>query len=114
MKDITIVTSLQDIRRHNMDGRKWDEYLEWFSGTLQINAPMVVFVDESLVKFVKHYRGDQKLNHHREIRRRSFPTKIEWMKLLHLKTIRNELQMHLGLSVSILCIQSFSSLSSGG
>lgn len=60
MKDITIVTSLQDIRRHNMDGRKWDEYLEWFSVTLQIKAPMVVFVDESLVKFVKHYRGDQK------------------------------------------------------
>lgn len=60
MKDITIVTSLQDIRRHNMDGRKWEEYLEWFAVTLQIKSPMVIFVDKDMVDFVKQHRGYQK------------------------------------------------------
>lgn len=27
---ITVVTSLYDIDRENLDGRSWDSYLEWF------------------------------------------------------------------------------------
>ena len=56
MKDITIVTALFNIQRENMDGRTWDEYLEWFSRTLKLKCPMVIFVEDSLVKFVENYR----------------------------------------------------------
>jgi hypothetical protein len=55
---ITIVTALYDIDRENMgDGRKFEQYLSWFKDTLKIQRPMVVFVDESLVSFVKEHRG---------------------------------------------------------
>ena len=52
----TIVTSLQNINRETLDGRNWESYLEWFSKTLQINAPMIVYVDEDLRDFVKQTR----------------------------------------------------------
>ena len=58
MKEVTIVTALFNIQRQNMDGRTWDEYLEWFSGTLKLKCPMVLFVEESLIKFVEEYRRD--------------------------------------------------------
>ena len=54
----TIVTSLYDIDRKKLDGRGWDEYLEWFSQTLKIKNPMVIFVDESLERFVLEKRGN--------------------------------------------------------
>lgn len=57
MKNITIVTALYNIQRQNMDGRKWDEYLKWFSETLKLNCPMVIFVEEELVDFVNQYRS---------------------------------------------------------
>ena len=60
MKDITIVTALFNIHRENMDGRTWDEYLQWFSQTLRLKCPMVVFVEEDLIDFVKEHRGDLK------------------------------------------------------
>jgi len=60
MKDITIVTALFNIQRENMDGRTWDEYLRWFSTTLKLKCPMVIFVEETLVDFVKKHRGSQK------------------------------------------------------
>jgi hypothetical protein len=53
---VTLVTSLYDINRHNLDGRTWDEYLEWFAKTLSLKSPMVVFVDSDLVEFVKEHR----------------------------------------------------------
>lgn len=53
---VTLVTSLYDINRSNLDGRTWDEYLEWFTKTLQLKSPMVVFVDQDLVEFVKEHR----------------------------------------------------------
>ena len=56
MKEITRVTALFNIQRENMDGRTWDEYLEWFSRTLKLKCPMVIFVEDSLVKFVENYR----------------------------------------------------------
>ena len=60
MKDITIVTALFNIQRQNMDGRTWDEYLAWFSETLKLQCPMVIFVEDELVEFVKDQRGDLK------------------------------------------------------
>jgi len=53
---VTLVTSLYDINRHNLDGRTWGEYLEWFGKTLQLKSPMVVFVDQDLVEFVQEHR----------------------------------------------------------
>ena len=60
MKDITIVTALFNIQRQDMDGRTWNEYLQWFSKTLELKCPMVVFVEESLADFVKEHRGSEK------------------------------------------------------
>lgn len=60
MKNITIVTALYNIQRQNMDGRKWNEYLEWFSKTLKLNCPMVIFVEEELVDFVNQHRSFDK------------------------------------------------------
>ena len=34
--DVTIVTALFNIEREQMDGRDWDEYLRWFTVTLQL------------------------------------------------------------------------------
>jgi len=59
----TIVTGLFDIKRNNMDGRSWNDYLDWFGKTLSINCPMVVYVEEKTISFV-------------EQKRNNFPTKI--------------------------------------
>jgi hypothetical protein len=54
---ITLVTALYDINReHNGDGRTFSQYLSWFSNTLRIPTPMVVFVPRSLVSFVLENR----------------------------------------------------------
>ena len=53
---VTLVTSLYDIDRSKLDGRTWDEYLEWFAKTLKLKSPMVVFVDEILTEFVRENR----------------------------------------------------------
>ena len=60
MKDITIVTALFNIQRQDMDGRTWNEYLQWFSKTLELKCPMVIFVEDELVDFVKEHRGSRK------------------------------------------------------
>lgn len=60
MKDITIVTALFNIQRQDMDGRTWDEYLQWFSKTLELKCPMVIFVEDELVDFVKEHRGSRR------------------------------------------------------
>lgn len=61
---VTLVTALYNINReHNGDGRSFDEYLLWFSQTLQIPSPMVIFVPNNLVSFVTEHR-------------KNFPTKI--------------------------------------
>lgn len=57
MSDLTFVTALYDIKRSEQgDGRKFDEYLNWFKETLKINNPMVIFVDKSLEDFVMDAR----------------------------------------------------------
>lgn len=52
----TVVTSLYDIDRKSLDGRDWSSYLDWFSKTLSISNPMVVFVKEDLRDFVEVHR----------------------------------------------------------
>ena len=54
---ITLVTSLYNIDRQSKgDGRSFDEYLFWFSETLQVKSPMVIFVEDYLKEFVEKYR----------------------------------------------------------
>ena len=56
MSKVTFVSALFNIDR--VDGRKWDEYLKWFDITLQLKVPMVLFVTEDLVEFVRERRVD--------------------------------------------------------
>ena len=56
MKEVTIVTSLFNIEREELDGRRWEEYLKWFSETLKLKCAMVIFVSEDLVSFVEEKR----------------------------------------------------------
>jgi hypothetical protein len=54
---ITLVTALYNIdRKGKGDGRTFDEYLSWFSETLKVKSPMVIFVEEALEDFVKEHR----------------------------------------------------------
>jgi hypothetical protein len=56
MKDVTIVSALFNIEREEIDGRKWDEYLDWFEKTLNLNCPMFLFITEDIRDFVEHKR----------------------------------------------------------
>ena len=56
MSKVTFVSALFNIDR--VDGRKWDEYLKWFDITLKLKVPMVFFVTEDLVEFVRERRAD--------------------------------------------------------
>lgn len=55
---VTLVTSLYNINRSEIDGREWDDYLTWFATTLKLKSPMVVYVEEDLVDFVNEHRGN--------------------------------------------------------
>ena len=68
MKKVCLVTALFDICRESVDGRKWEDYLEWFEKTLTINCPMVIYTEEKVKKFI-------------EKRRVGMPTKIVIQKL---------------------------------
>jgi hypothetical protein len=54
----TIVSALYNINRHLIDGRTWQYYLDWFSATLKLKCPMVLFVQEDIVDLVKNIRKD--------------------------------------------------------
>lgn len=57
--DFAIVTSLYNVKElQREDGRNWEDYVEWFSQTLKIKCPFIVFTDESLVDLVKEVRQD--------------------------------------------------------
>jgi hypothetical protein len=56
MKEVTIVSSLFNIKREKMDGRTWNEYLKWFEITLKVKCPMILFIIEDLVSFVEEKR----------------------------------------------------------
>jgi hypothetical protein len=61
---VAYVTALYNINRENKgDGRKWDQYLEWFKCTLQHNAPMIIFIPNELESFVKEHRPDHLHTH---------------------------------------------------
>lgn len=54
---VTVVTALYDIGREQRgDGRTFDQYLQWFAKTVQLNVPMVIFVDPKHESFVKTHR----------------------------------------------------------
>ena len=57
-KDFAIVSALFNIEREGMDGRAWQDYLDWFERTLKLRVPMVLFVTEDLEDFIKERRGD--------------------------------------------------------
>ena len=57
-KDFAIVSALFNIEREGMDGRAWQDYLDWFGKTLQLKVPMILFVTEDLVEFIQEQRGD--------------------------------------------------------
>lgn len=52
----TLVTALINIQREKDDGRKFQEYINWFAGVLKIPSPMVIFVEPELVDFVHQAR----------------------------------------------------------
>ena len=56
MKEVTIVTSLFNVKREGMDGRSWEEYLEWFEQTLKLKCSMVIFTTDDLVSFIEERR----------------------------------------------------------
>ena len=68
MKEATIITSLFNVKREGMDGRSWEEYLEWFEETLKLKCAMVIFTTEDMVSFI-------------EERRTSIPTEIITQKI---------------------------------
>jgi hypothetical protein len=63
MSSITLVTGLFNIGRANLDGqfgRPFEQYKEWFSQTMQIDLPMVVYCESVLEDFVLENRKGKK------------------------------------------------------
>jgi len=58
MSKVTLVSALFNIKREEMDGRAWEEYLKWFDVTLKLKCPMVLFVSGDLLSFVEKRRKD--------------------------------------------------------
>ena len=58
MSKVTLVSALFNIKREEMDGRTWEEYLKWFDITLKLKCPMVLFVSGDLLSFVEKRRKD--------------------------------------------------------
>lgn len=56
MTQVTLVTSLFNIEREKMDGRNWENYLEWFEKTLRLKCPMVIFTSSDIVPFIEEKR----------------------------------------------------------
>lgn len=57
MENITFVTALYNIQReHKGDGRKWNDYLEWFKNTLKMPLKMVIYIPSELISYVEEHR----------------------------------------------------------
>jgi hypothetical protein len=55
--DFVIVTSLHNLDEVKRDdNRSWDTYLEWFSETLKIKCPFIIFADSDLSSFIMSHR----------------------------------------------------------
>lgn len=60
MHTTAIVTALFDINREKFgDGRKINEYLNWFRETLKLKSDMVIFTEEKFLKFINENRDDK-------------------------------------------------------
>ena len=57
--DFVIVTSLHNLNEvKREDNRSWNTYLEWFSETLKIRCPFIIFADPDLYSFIMKHRGE--------------------------------------------------------
>lgn len=55
--DFTLVTSLYNLKKVNRDdNRNWKDYLNWFSETLKIDCPFIIFTEPNLKEFVEEKR----------------------------------------------------------
>ena len=52
----TLVTSLINIGREAIDGRKFEDYIKWFLNTIQIKAPMVIYTEPALTHIIQQIR----------------------------------------------------------
>ena len=56
--EITLVTALVNIGREQIDGRSFQDYVNWFLQTIQIPAPMVVYAEPILKEIVLQIRKE--------------------------------------------------------
>jgi hypothetical protein len=66
--NFTFVTALYEIPRHLHDGRTFDMYQKWFSETLKIPVPMVIYTEEKNRTII-------------ESARKNLPTKVIYSEL---------------------------------
>ena len=60
---VKVVTALFDIGRERYgDGRSVDQYLKWFSKTLEINSYMEIYTEEKFVNFIEKRRDPDLTN----------------------------------------------------
>lgn len=60
INDFVIVTSLHNLSEIKRDdNRDWNTYLEWFSKTLKINCPFIIFTESNLSSFIMSHRDQQ-------------------------------------------------------
>jgi hypothetical protein len=60
---IRVITALFDIgREKDGDGRSIDQYLEWFSKTLELNSYMEIYTEEKFVDFIEKRRDPNLTN----------------------------------------------------
>ncbi len=57
-KTTTIVSALFNFKREDIDGRKWSDYLKWFSIFLKLRAPMIIYTTKDLKEFITTRRKD--------------------------------------------------------
>lgn len=56
--EITLVTALVNIGREQVDGRSFQDYVNWFLQTIQIPAPMVIYAEPILKDIVLQIRKE--------------------------------------------------------
>ena len=56
---VTLVTSLYNLNNVKRgDNRNWEDYLKWFTKTLQINCNFIIFTESEVVPHIKEIRDD--------------------------------------------------------
>jgi hypothetical protein len=57
--NFVIVTSLYNIKElQRDDNRSWEDYIKWFSKTLKIKCPFIIFTENELVETIENVRKD--------------------------------------------------------